>query len=1038
MLFFIKKHYQSLHFFLFVFFVVILISCQYNPKKNSPLQQDLSQEAISLEKKGDSCWQVADYFKAIEYYDSSAIYLVKSKAWENAFSLKCKLIHGLDSLDFLDSLNLKEAQLLSLQELIYPNFNPIIDQQLANTYLDFGFSLYYLNMSRPAGPNPAYAPAAYENLNRAYQYFSKQTGFPADSLEVIRQHIIIHSLYQDKHYNVIHQGERLQEYLEETENIPRMRINSNHLGIAYAYTESYQKAEKYFFRAYDMHRSSGDTLSLAYVNKNNNLGKLYYDLFKPEQSFTYLESALKVIQHISKNDSSALPGLMALKADTYDHLGIAWHKTFLTSMDKVSNKTKEEYLNHALQYTDSALHIRDKLFKQDLGAIIHYKKIALIHIHKGYYYIDKKNYTQSLLHFQKAINLLKVLPIDSQQDFPLALRAIGRVYYEKGEYQKALFFLQKSLIENTFDFDQIEAEITPDANSKHIIDEHFRLAVLYKARVFTKLWEKTHYQKYYELALKNYKIFDEAITKNRRERPYRSDQLELIRSYPYAYGDATVLCIKKRDFEQAFQFSEKSKSAVLYEQISESSVRQYARIPKKLLNDERELKSEMSYYQQELHKLLSLKEEENTKQAIVQKKEKYRNQLYLLDQKLTSLIEQFEENYPDYYNLKYNDVKVSIQDVQKKLLDQETVTVSYVFSETHLAIIAINQDNYQFELIDLQSHDIKRLLDRFKDKISNVGGNFKKDAYDLYKILLAPVEPILKNKKKLMIIPSGALSRVPFEALLDQLPTNSSASPDYLIKKYSIQYYPTLTLAVNAIQKKQLQNFGQELTAFMPVFDHNRDSLENSRSSNLGLMSGKLDLDTLKTSDETLRKLDSLFQRKKLTINAFLRKDAREKVLKTHKINSKFLLFFTHSFADEDPSSSCIALYPEQNQVDQKEDGSLFIEEIFNLNIQSDLVILTSCQSGTGQEFKGEGILSLGRSFMFCGTPNVMQSLWKIQEKSSSEFLITFFNLYLNNKNLTYAQALEKTKLELLKHPVYKHPYYWSPIVLISAQLSTQ
>ena len=618
------------------------------------------------------------------------------------------------------------------------------------------------------------------------------------------------------------------------------------------------------------------------------------------------------------------------------------------------------------------------------------------------------------------------------------MRDIGRIYYEKGDYQKALFFLQKSLIENTFDFNDTNPEITPPANAKNIIDIHFRLSVLYKAKVYSKLWEKKRHKKYYQLALKNYKIFDKAITKNRRERPYRSDQLELIRLYPYALGDATVLCMNNQDFEQAFQFSEKSKSAVLYEQISESAARKYANIPQKLLDYERKLKSDMSYYQQELHKLLSLKEEGKNKPSVIQKNNNFRNKLYRLDQKLTMLIKQFEGNYPDYYNLKYHDKKVSINDAQEKLLDHQSAAISYVFSETHLAILAINKDRYQFKLVDLKSHNIKRLLERLKDKISTVGSRFEEDAFNLYQILLAPVESIFKNKKKLLIIPSGTLSKIPFEVLLDKMPANSSSSLDYLIKKYSIQYYPTLSLAVNAIQKNKAQNFNQELTAFMPVFDHNRNNLEKLRASSIGFMGNKLDLDTLKTSDQTLCKLDSLFQQKNLTINAFVRENAKEATLKSQKIKSKFLLFFTHSFADEDPNSSCIALYPEQNQVGQKEDGNLFIQEIFNLDIQSDLVILTSCQSGTGQEFKGEGILSLGRSFMFCGTPNVMQSLWKIQEKSSSEFLVTFFRLYLSQKNSTYAQALKKTKLELLKDPVYKHPYYWSPIVLISAQTSTQ
>ena len=1014
----------------YVLLTIVLSSCGHPSPTLRIKKTILLKKALLFEQQGDSLWQVSAYKKSIQSYDSAAIFLAQSKHWDKAFALKHKLILGLDS---LDSLKIVQEQIVSIHDLIYPRYNPPIDRRLANIYMNFGFRLYHLKNNTFPENNPSYHPATYANFNRAYNYFSQEKDFPEDSLETLRQHTIIHAINLNKFHETIHLAEMSEAYLQKKGEKIMRRLITNILAIAYAHTGSYQKAEQCFHKSLNIIRSLNDTLSLAYLNRVNNLGKLNYDLFKPEKSLIYLNNALKVNDILNQIKPSLAPTLAQFRAATYVHFGFTWHQMYLINKEYSNKQTQEKYLNRTIKYVDSAITIHLQRYKEDLGAKKHYGGMALAYINKGLAYMAKKQYTQALLYLQKSINLLKHLPLYPQLGLTYSFNRIAQVYYETDEYKKALFFSQKALQSNVFDFTENNPANTPPATSKYISIDQFRESIWYKARVYVKLWKKHHIQYYYRQALKNYKILDEVIINGRKDRLYKSEQIEVIEFYQDAYGEATALCLQNKDYEQALYFSEQSKSAVLYEQLSESSARKYANIPQKLLNKERRIKSDISYYRQELHKLYSLNSSKQQRGRIYQKTKAYQDTLYSLDQRLSKLVNNFESNYPDYYNLKYNHPRFNLADIQQKLLDKNTAAVSYVLGKNHLSIFALNQDTYQFKVINLPKKHVSRLINSFKNKISAAGSNFEKDAFKLYQALLEPIQRVLKGKTNLLIIPSGALAQIPFEALIDQPFMPGTGTPHYLIKKYAIQYYPTLTLATKAIQKSRQSKYDPSLTAFLPIFDQIKPGLGHNLDPELG----SLTLEPLHTSEETLRQIKTLFHQNKHQVKAYLRDQAREETIKNQKITSKYLLFFTHSVASEDPAASYIALHPQQNQ-DSREDGLLHIEEIFNLVVQSDLVILNSCQSGIGKELKGEGILSLGRGFMFCGTPNLIQSLWKIQEKSASKFLVTFFRHYFSEANMTYAKALEKTKCDFLKHPVYQHPYYWSPLVLLSAQKSIQ
>jgi len=113
------------------------------------------------------------------------------------------------------------------------------------------------------------------------------------------------------------------------------------------------------------------------------------------------------------------------------------------------------------------------------------------------------------------------------------------------------------------------------------------------------------------------------------------------------------------------------------------------------------------------------------------------------------------------------------------------------------------------------------------------------------------------------------------------------------------------------------------------------------------------------------------------------------------------------------------------------EDGILYSEEIFTLDLDARLVVLSACESGLGKIKKGEGILSLTRGFLYAGADNVIASLWQVADESTSELMINFYKSLLENK--TISASLREAKINLIRNRKYSYPLEWAPFVLIGS-----
>ena len=109
----------------------------------------------------------------------------------------------------------------------------------------------------------------------------------------------------------------------------------------------------------------------------------------------------------------------------------------------------------------------------------------------------------------------------------------------------------------------------------------------------------------------------------------------------------------------------------------------------------------------------------------------------------------------------------------------------------------------------------------------------------------------------------------------------------------------------------------------------------------------------------------------------------------------------------------------------------LEIEELYSMNLSSNLVTLSSCETGVGKEVRGKGVMSISNAFNYAGAAATVMSLWKVPDKETMQIMTSFY-AHLN-EGLEKDVALRQAKLDYLNttnDELLKHPYYWSGFVL--------
>jgi CHAT domain-containing protein len=167
--------------------------------------------------------------------------------------------------------------------------------------------------------------------------------------------------------------------------------------------------------------------------------------------------------------------------------------------------------------------------------------------------------------------------------------------------------------------------------------------------------------------------------------------------------------------------------------------------------------------------------------------------------------------------------------------------------------------------------------------------------------------------------------------------------------------------------------------------------------------------------------VSSLFDSAQVKDGEYATKQSLDHALSQCDGNVDVLHFATHGWFNTDQGEkSGISL------VDQM----LTVEEIFDLQLKSNLVTLSACQSGVNELRLGDDLVGLTRAFIFAGTPSVLASLWNVNDLSTSIFMREFYHAWLK-EDKSKAEALQYAQLSVRQKKEYQRPFYWAPFILV-------
>lgn len=127
--------------------------------------------------------------------------------------------------------------------------------------------------------------------------------------------------------------------------------------------------------------------------------------------------------------------------------------------------------------------------------------------------------------------------------------------------------------------------------------------------------------------------------------------------------------------------------------------------------------------------------------------------------------------------------------------------------------------------------------------------------------------------------------------------------------------------------------------------------------------------------------------------------------------------------------SGAADIYNDQPMLNGANNGILNAFEIMNLDLSgTDMVIMSACETGTGEIVNGEGVYGLNRAFQVAGADKIIMSLWKVDDKATKDLMTSFYTHLLNTKDSQQAFLAAQREMKAR----YTYPYYWGAFVMLN------
>ena len=293
---------------------------------------------------------------------------------------------------------------------------------------------------------------------------------------------------------------------------------------------------------------------------------------------------------------------------------------------------------------------------------------------------------------------------------------------------------------------------------------------------------------------------------------------------------------------------------------------------------------------------------------------------------------------------------------------------------------------------------------------------------------------------RIVIVPDGNLVTLPFAALPENGCSNRLGEP--LVVAHEITLTPSLTVFLSRKTPAEHRSFQGEVAIVAdPVFDRADPRIARLKAGKLtpvvhsaATMGNPVVLPRLLNAGYEASAIQETVRRAVGKDKVFLAQgfDASvETVLSPEMQNYRIWHLSTHGFYDEAVPEFSGLVLSTLGPDGSARSGFLKAHDISSLGVSADLVVLSACDSATGQNLSGEGMMGLSYSFLRAGAKQVVSTLWSVDDAKSRELMVAFYAELMQNGG-NAAAALRQSQLTVMHRRHSSAPYYWAGFELAS------
>ncbi len=868
------------------------------------------------------------------------------------------------------------------------------------------------------------------DYQKALGYFNQarsllqKSGDPYAEAEALAQISFVYDQLgqQPKALEALNQALALQRAQKDRS---REAFTLNNIADIYSSFGDYQKALDFYNQALTLQRQisdlPGEATTLTYI------AKLYQALGNYQLSIDTYNQALDKFQAVG--DRSRV-------AQTLDSIGGVYRSA--------------EDPQKALDYYNQAI----KLWREQGGLFQEFTTLTgVIRV-----YESLKDYPKALETANQALTLARKQQSGLAEASALGL--LGRVYLAAGDYQKSLDFSTQAASK----FRALSIP-TGEANTLRNIGKVYnslkqpQQAIAnynQELKLLRQLGDRTgEAETLYNMAVSErdrnnleaarnqiestIKIVEDIRTRVTSQ-DLRTSYFASVQKYYQFYIDLLMRLHKQQPSKGydalALQASERARARSLLDLLTEANADIRQGVDPKLLAAERSLQQQLDALEKRRLKLLS----GNDTQTQVQK----------LEQETETLLEQYRQlqariraTSPRYAAITQPQ-PLSLKQIQSSVLDDNTLLLEYSLGEERSYLWAVSKNNISSYELPKRT-EIEAAVQQFRKVLVSPIQKTKpgQAANALSQLVLAPVAQQL-GQKRLVVVADGVLQYIPFAAL--NTPNQKDSNYEPLAINHEIITLPSASTVAVLRQEIAGRKTAPKALAVIadPIFSLNDERVKGRTTNpqNISNSSQNLDLQQL---DRSAREANINFERLPFTrqeaetilslVPAKERKQAfdfvanRDVATNAELSQYRMVHFATHGILNSqhpELSGVVLSLFDETGK---PQNGFLRLHDIFNLKLPAELVVLSACETGLGEEVKGEGLIGLTRGFMYAGSPRVLVSLWSVDDQATSELMKKFYSFMLQD-GLKPAAALRAAQTQMWRDSNYSAPYFWAAFTL--------